>query len=63
MADRFGTRRVLNTAEVFVLGGFTILSTAVFGRPKRADGADETRQKDIYLGWRAGHGFWSRLPP
>jgi hypothetical protein len=33
-----------------VLGGFTILSTAVFSRLKSGDGADETRQKDIHLG-------------
>jgi hypothetical protein len=34
----------------FVLGAFTVLSTAVFSRLKSADGADETRQKDIHLG-------------
>ena len=33
-----------------VLGAFTILSTAVFARLKRDDGADETHQKDIHLG-------------
>jgi EmrB/QacA subfamily drug resistance transporter len=33
-----------------VLGGFTILSTIVFGRLRSEDGADETRQKDIHLG-------------
>lgn len=33
-----------------VLGAFTILSTVVFSRLKRDDGADETRQKDIHLG-------------
>ena len=33
-----------------VLGGFTILSTIVFSRLKRADGKDETEQKDIHLG-------------
>jgi len=32
------------------LGLFTLLSTAVFSRLKREDGADETRQKDIHLG-------------
>jgi len=32
------------------LGAFTILSTLVFWRLKRADGEDETRQKDIHLG-------------
>jgi hypothetical protein len=33
-----------------VLGAFTILSTIVFSRLKRADGEDETEQKDIHLG-------------
>jgi EmrB/QacA subfamily drug resistance transporter len=33
-----------------ILGIFTILSTAVFFRLKKGDGADETRQKDIHLG-------------
>jgi MFS family permease len=33
-----------------VLGAFTILSTVVFSRLKRDDGADETHQKDIHLG-------------
>lgn len=33
-----------------VLGGFTILSTAVFARLKKGDGADETEQKDLHLG-------------
>jgi MFS family permease len=33
-----------------VLGVFTILSTLVFSRLKKSDGADETRQKDIHLG-------------
>ena len=32
------------------LGAFTILSTLVFIRLKRDDGADETHQKDIHLG-------------
>ncbi len=32
------------------LGAFTILSTLVFRRLERGDGADETRQKDIHLG-------------
>ncbi|HWE06584.1 MAG TPA: DHA2 family efflux MFS transporter permease subunit [Rhizomicrobium sp.] len=32
------------------LGLFTLLSTVVFSRLKREDGADETRQKDIHLG-------------
>ena len=37
--------------EAFLaLGAFTILSTIIFRRLKRADGADETRQKDIHLG-------------
>jgi EmrB/QacA subfamily drug resistance transporter len=34
----------------FLLGAFTILSTVVFSRLKKADGADETTQKDIHLG-------------
>ncbi len=33
-----------------VLGAFTIVSTLVFRRLKRDDGADETRQTDIHLG-------------
>ena len=33
-----------------VLGAFTILSTMVFSRLKRNDGADEITQKDIHLG-------------
>jgi EmrB/QacA subfamily drug resistance transporter len=33
-----------------VLGAFTIASTVVFSRLKRADGEDETEQKDIHLG-------------
>ena len=37
--------------EAFLaLGIFTILSTLVFARLKRDDGASETRQKDIHLG-------------
>jgi EmrB/QacA subfamily drug resistance transporter len=32
------------------LGAFTILSTVVFARLKRDDGANETHQKDIHLG-------------
>ena len=32
------------------LGAFTILSTVVFARLRRGDGADETHQKDIHLG-------------
>ena len=32
------------------LGVFTVLSTLLFSRLKRADGEDETRQKDIHLG-------------
>jgi EmrB/QacA subfamily drug resistance transporter len=37
--------------ETFLaLGAFTILSTLVFWRLKRDDGAAETRQKDIHLG-------------
>ncbi len=31
-------------------GAFTILSTVIFRRLKKNDGADETRQKDIHLG-------------
>jgi EmrB/QacA subfamily drug resistance transporter len=33
-----------------VLGGFTVLSTFVFYRLKRGDGADVSQQKDIHLG-------------
>jgi EmrB/QacA subfamily drug resistance transporter len=33
-----------------VLGVFTVLSTVVFSRLKREDGANETTQKDIHLG-------------
>jgi EmrB/QacA subfamily drug resistance transporter len=37
--------------EAFLaLGAFTILSTIVFSRLKKGDGASETRQKDIHLG-------------
>ncbi len=37
--------------EAFLaLGAFTVLSTVVFSRLKRNDGADETEQKDIHLG-------------
>ena len=32
------------------LGGFTILSTVIFRRLRKNDGAAETRQKDIHLG-------------
>jgi EmrB/QacA subfamily drug resistance transporter len=32
------------------LGAFTILSTVVFARLRRDDGANETRQKDLHLG-------------
>jgi MFS family permease len=32
------------------LGLFTMVSTVVFSRLRREDGADETRQKDIHLG-------------
>jgi EmrB/QacA subfamily drug resistance transporter len=32
------------------LGAFTIVSTLVFSRLRRGDGASETRQKDIHLG-------------
>jgi MFS family permease len=32
------------------LGAFTIVSTVVFARLKREDGANETHQKDIHLG-------------
>jgi EmrB/QacA subfamily drug resistance transporter len=42
---------IVGLHEAFlVLGGFTILSTAVFSRLKAGDGADETKQKDIHLG-------------
>jgi hypothetical protein len=33
-----------------VLGGFTILSTAVFYQLKRGDGGDVSQQKDLHLG-------------
>ena len=33
-----------------ILGVFTIVSTLIFGRLKKDDGADETQQKDIHLG-------------
>jgi nitrate/nitrite transporter NarK len=33
-----------------VLGGFTVLSTVIFGRLQRGDGENETRQKDLHLG-------------
>jgi len=37
--------------EAFLaLGGFTVLSTAIFHRLRRDDGANETRQKDLHLG-------------
>jgi EmrB/QacA subfamily drug resistance transporter len=37
--------------EAFLaLGAFTVVSTLIFWRLKRSDGADETRQKDIHLG-------------
>ena len=37
--------------EAFLaLGGFTVLSTGIFHRLKRDDGANETRQKDLHLG-------------
>jgi hypothetical protein len=37
--------------EAFLfLGGLTILSTLVFIKLKRDDGADETKQKDLHLG-------------
>jgi EmrB/QacA subfamily drug resistance transporter len=32
------------------LGAFTVLSTVIFHRLKRGDGANETRQKDLHLG-------------
>jgi len=34
----------------FLLGAFTVLSTVVFSRLRKGDGADETTQKDIHLG-------------
>jgi len=34
----------------FALGAFTVVSTLVFVRMRRDDGASETRQKDIHLG-------------
>jgi len=33
-----------------VLGGFTVLSTVIFSKLKKGDGANETRQKDLHLG-------------
>jgi nitrate/nitrite transporter NarK len=37
--------------EAFLaLGAFTVLSTVIFHRLKRGDGANETRQKDVHLG-------------
>ena len=33
-----------------VLGGFTVLSTLVFHRLKRGDGANESQQGDLHLG-------------
>ncbi len=33
-----------------VLGGFTILSTVIFGRLKSDDGASVSQQKDLHLG-------------
>jgi MFS family permease len=37
--------------EAFLaLGGFTVLSTAIFHRLKSGDGANETRQKELHLG-------------
>jgi EmrB/QacA subfamily drug resistance transporter len=33
-----------------VLGGFTVLSTLVFHRLKRGDGANESQQEDLHLG-------------
>ncbi len=42
---------VLGLHQAFLaLGAFTVLSTAVFARLKRDDGANETHQKDIHLG-------------
>jgi hypothetical protein len=40
-----------NLHEAFlVLGGFTVLSTVIFSKLKKGDGANETRQKDLHLG-------------
>jgi EmrB/QacA subfamily drug resistance transporter len=37
--------------EAFVaLGGFTVLSTVVFGKLESGDGENETRQRDLHLG-------------
>jgi len=33
-----------------VLGGFTVLSTVIFGKLKNGDGENETRQRDLHLG-------------
>ena len=42
---------ILGLHEAFLaLGAFTILSTVIFRRLKKKDGATETRQKDIHLG-------------
>jgi EmrB/QacA subfamily drug resistance transporter len=42
---------IVGLHEAFlVLGVFTVLSTVVFSRLKRGDGANETTQKDIHLG-------------
>jgi EmrB/QacA subfamily drug resistance transporter len=35
---------------LLALGGFTVLSTAIFHRLRNGDGANETRQKDLHLG-------------
>jgi EmrB/QacA subfamily drug resistance transporter len=44
-------RIITGLHEAFlVLGAFTILSTVIFRRLRKNDGADETQQKDIHLG-------------
>ena len=54
MPDRTMSRpgqMITGLHEAFlVLGAFTILSTVVFRRLRKNDGADETQQKDIHLG-------------
>ena len=35
---------------LFVLGGFTVLSTIDFRRLKRGDGGNVSQQKDLHLG-------------
>jgi EmrB/QacA subfamily drug resistance transporter len=45
------TEMISGLHEAFLaLGAFTVLSTVIFHRLKRGDGANETRQKDLHLG-------------